>query len=296
MRWIAALAAIIVLLVGGASADDEWDAVAPGAVTYYDVQHQPIGTVPAGTRLHLSYCDTQGGESWCFGAIDGIIRLLKGSDLTVTYQGRAMSLNDARFAALAAQYDARQPAPIATAADGIMIYGDSTAKGDHGTKGSRWWELLGHSYLVWRRTDEDAASGENTKQMLARVKGDLTHRDWTTIFMDRPNSGESAEDWIANMKAAVALVDTDRWLVVPPVIDSPAGQPSRLNAAIQGVQAALLRDGFFAGHTFDGPTQAAYAAALDDDALRDENGLHFVDGGQVIQEEYIRAFLDAAGW
>jgi hypothetical protein len=149
---------------------------------------------------------------------------------------------------------------------------------------------------VWRRTDLDAASGESTAQMLARVKENLAHRDQTTIFMDRPNTAESAETWKANMKAAVALLSTDHWLVVPPVVDSPAGQPSDMNDAIRAVQTELLHDDFFAGHTFDADTLASYAAALDRDDLRDDKGLHFNDGGQAIQASYIESWLSARDW
>jgi hypothetical protein len=178
----------------------------------------------------------------------------------------------------------------------FAIWGDSTAKGDHGTAGSRWWELLGASYDPARQVYDGGASGNSTAQTLALVEADTAHRKWTTIVMDRPNTGESAETWIANVKSMVAHLKTDRWLVVPPVLNSEIAGGDDSETAILGVQTALLSDGSFEGHTFDEATQAAYASDLDDDELRDENGLHFNDDGQAVQAGYIEDWLKAQDW
>jgi hypothetical protein len=132
--------------------------------------------------------------------------------------------------------------------------------------------------------------------LLARVAADTAHRRWTTIFMDRPN--DDAEDWIGNLKAAAALLDTERWLVVPPVLNSSSGSPDAVAAIIATVQSALLGDPFFTGHSFDAAAQAAYATALNDDATRigGTDWTHFNATGQAIQSTHIKSWLDAQGW
>lgn len=177
----------------------------------------------------------------------------------------------------------------------FMIYGDSTANGDGTGVTLRWYDALIAGYSPARSYTEAAQGGENSGQMLARVLADTDHRQWTTIFMDRPNTGETSTEWLANLKTAVGHLQTSRWLVVPPVQNSPGGPPNTSAAAIGEVQAALLGDPFFAGHTFDAGQQASYIAALDTDEVRTD-GLHFSNSGQAIQAAAIRAFLDARGW
>lgn len=173
-----------------------------------------------------------------------------------------------------------------------MVFGDSTADA------STWRTTLATSYTPARTIAEAAVSGENTTQMLARVSADSDHRGWTTIFMDRPNTGETSTDWLANMKAAAALLQTSRWLVVPPVLNSPSGQPDASGTAIGEIQAALLSDPDFAGHSLDASEQAAYITEMNDDATRVGAGdwTHFNDAGQTLQAARIKTTLDAMGW
>ena len=180
---------------------------------------------------------------------------------------------------------------------GLQVYGDSTAAGDGGSVGSRWWELLGTAYDPVRPVNNSGVHGETTSQMLARAQADTTHRAWTTVFMDRPNS-IIENDWIDNIKAAVAHLRTDRWLVVPPVMNSPSGLPDGVDGKITEVQGVLLSDPFFAGHTFDAALQASYIGTLNDDAMRVGSGdwTHFNTTGQNVQYTCVKAFLDAQGW
>src|SRR5690606_13563512 len=108
-------------------------------------------------------------------------------------------------------------------------------------------------------------------------------------------TGESAAACIANIKAAVAGLLTGRWLVVPPVDDSPEAETNGSGPAITAMQQQLLADPFFAGHTFGAPAQAAYLAALAGDDTRTD-GIHFNDAGQAAQAAYIRELLDTLGW
>jgi len=100
------------------------------------------------------------------------------------------------------------------------------------------------------------------------------------------------------MKAAAGYLQTGRWLVVPPVLNSSSGLPDSAATAIGEIQSALLSDPFFTGHTFDAGQQAAYVAATSNDATRVGSGdfVHFSDAGQAIQASAIRAFLDGQGW
>jgi len=182
----------------------------------------------------------------------------------------------------------------------FRVYGDSTASevGASAVGSTGWCSMLTAAYNPHRAYAKNGAGGENTDQLLARVTADAEfYRRWTTIFMDRPNTGETPAAWAANLKAAVALLRTDRWFVMPPAQDSV----STLNpgiANIAEVQALLLSDSFFAGHTFDAAAQASYLAAVTADTTRvgGTDFIHFSDAGQAIQAAHIKPFFDLAGW
>lgn len=180
--------------------------------------------------------------------------------------------------------------------ESIAVFGDSTAAGDGVADNQKWHTLLAAGYSPARNLHNAGTGGENSAQMLARVAAATAHRRWTTIFVDRPKW--DTEPWIENLKAAAALLNTARWLVLPPVTDSPSGQPDSLATSIADIQAELLADPFFAGHTLDAAAQAAYIAAMDDDAMRvgGTDFTHFSAAGQALQASTIRAFLDARGW
>jgi hypothetical protein len=100
------------------------------------------------------------------------------------------------------------------------------------------------------------------------------------------------------VRAPVAYLETDRWLVVPPVLNSPGAGGDNSATAIGAIQTTLLSDPFFSGHTFGADAQAEYAADLNDDATRVGSGdfTHFSNDGQAIQAAAIKAFFDALGW
>lgn len=180
---------------------------------------------------------------------------------------------------------------------GLQVYGDSTAAGDQadgGTATQKWFYLLRTSYDPDRPVNNSGASGETTDEMLVRVQADTTHRAWTTIFMDRPNS--NAEDWITNVKAAVALLSTSRWFVMPPAVSIGAGLPDGSATLIGTIQSTLLSDPFFAGHTLDASAQSTYLTAAADPANRDSGGVHFSIAGQAMQSTTLQTAFTALGW
>ncbi|MBC7148085.1 MAG: hypothetical protein H5U22_01795 [Rhizobium sp.] len=172
----------------------------------------------------------------------------------------------------------------------FRIFGDSTADGVGSA--TDWYQVLTAAYTPDRAYAKNAQGGESSAQMLARVAADsAVYKTWPTILMDRPNTGESSATWSANTKAAVALRDSPRWLVWPPVQDVP----DTAIANIAEVQALLLSDAFYAGHTLDATDQAAYIAAMADGATRSD-GTHDSDAGAVVRANAIKAWLDAKGW
>lgn len=178
----------------------------------------------------------------------------------------------------------------------FMIFGDSTANGDgNGGATTTWHYVLRNSYAPARSVAEAAQGGENSTQMLARVAADTDHREWTTIFMDLPNTGEDASTYIQNVKDSVAYLDTDRWFVMPPAQNSPGGTPLNSSSTVATIQSALLSDSFFSGHTFSSTTQAAYLADVNDDDMRSDY-THFNAAGAAVQASYIKDFLDLMGW
>jgi hypothetical protein len=175
----------------------------------------------------------------------------------------------------------------------IVGYGDSTALGTGATNWSTTWlRGLGGLYTPKRVVETRGVASYTTADMLARVEADGEHyADEIVVFMDWTNTGEDAGDAIANLKAAAGASGAPKWFVMPPAQDVP--DPGTANVA--AVQAALLLDPFFAGHTLGSSEQAAYLAAVNSAGERSD-GKHFDDSGQSIQATYIKAALDGAGW
>lgn len=175
-------------------------------------------------------------------------------------------------------------------AKAFRIYGDSTAVGEGST--TDWFQVLTSEYSPERAYSRNAAGGETSTEMLARVLASADfYRDWPTIFMDRPNTGENVALWISNMKAAVAHLRTDKWYVHPPVQNVPDTSISN----IASVQTELLSDSFFTGHTLSSSEQLSYISAMNDPSTRSD-GVHDSDAGAVVRADTIKAWADGAGW
>lgn len=181
---------------------------------------------------------------------------------------------------------ASDPNMLVTPSRGLFIPGDSTGAGTGAT--TRWFDNFGSPV---RAVKNIAVGGETSTQMLARVQATAGfYHDWPMVIMDRPNTGEDAATWLANMKAAIAAWGP-KVFIMPPAQDVP----DTSIANIATVQAALLSDSDFAGHTLGAVDQAAYLAAVNDAGTRSD-GLHFDDDGQAIQQTYIEDFFTDAGW
>ncbi len=178
----------------------------------------------------------------------------------------------------------------------FAVYGDSTAHGDGAATSPEHWDAqLSIGYSPDRSLYNASVSGENSTQLKDHVLADTTHLGWTTIFMDLPNTGESAATWVANIKTAAAHLTTSRWFVVPPVQNSPGGAVLSSSAAITTIQSTLQSDSDFLGHTFNSTDQATYISTMNDDAMRSDF-THFNEAGQDVQTNMIRTTLDSFGW
>lgn len=271
--------------------------VARASITASDVAVLDMGSVVAGSRHSVKLAAITDGF---YASMDGGVPV---QDNAGTFPGVGLFFLGRSTTGEAWDGTTHNVKVYARAKDGgavdpvkaFNIYGDSTAA-ETGSTGGAWSEVLCNSYSPPRIRRKNATGGLGSSAILANVAADNEfYREWTTIFMDRPNTGEDPAQWIANYKAAVAYLLTARWFIMPPAQDSPSGT-SAINIAT--VQASLLSDPFFAGHTFDSATQAAYLAEANDDATRSGTGdwTHFNDTGQGIQATYIKAFFDGAGW
>lgn len=172
----------------------------------------------------------------------------------------------------------------------LRVYGDSTADGSGATTyAEKWYAKM--AINLGTGSTEDAVPGENTTQMLARVQQQSNNTQWAIVMMDLPNTGETSATWISNVKAAANWVGNGRWFVFPPA----QNVPDTGVANIAEVQALLLSDAFFSGHTFDAATQSAYLTEVSEPATRSD-GTHFSDTGQTIQATYGTAFFATKLW
>lgn len=181
------------------------------------------------------------------------------------------------------------PSELIDPAGALRVYGDSTAVGTGAT--DTWHEVLAAAYDPDLIVSVNAAGGEDTEDMLARVEASAEfYGAWPTVIMDRPNTGETASDWVSRVKQAIGHM-TGQVLVVPPVLNSPGAGGDASEAAVLGVQAALLSDSFFSARRLSSTMQAAYLSDLAGDETRSDN-VHFSDFGQEIQANYIRAWRE----
>jgi len=179
----------------------------------------------------------------------------------------------------------------AHAQTGIAVYGDSTARGDGAQ--TEWYDRL-QEILPRQRPIHSAGINRNSISGLVKsVEADTEHRDWTVVFYDRRNAGESAEEWMEQIAAAIALLQTDRFLIMPQVPVS-GGREDGLTLPVLLEINELVR-ATYPDNSFDADTEAEFLARLDDDATRADR-IHRNDAGQQIEAEFIGAWLNERGW
>lgn len=183
---------------------------------------------------------------------------------------------------------------IGASEQGIVAYGDSTAFGTGATNWSTTWlRVMCDDYSPIRIPVTRGVAGYTPAQALARAQADGPHfDDHILIVVDLPASGENVATWATDIKALIAATGCSKWFILPPAQDT-TGSPVQ---SVTDVQALLLSDPYFAGHTLDADDQAAYLAEVSDAGSRTEDNKHFDDDGQAIQAAYIKAAIDAAGW
>lgn len=176
----------------------------------------------------------------------------------------------------------------------LGVYGDSTAAASGAsTFNNSWYYLLYSSYDPDRYPYRDATGGQSVTTMASRFEADTAHVDWTTIFYDRLNTGETADLWMDSIRRCVEHLKTDRFLIMPQVqyADNAETEPNKsrmieINRRIKEM---------YPNNTFDADTEAAFLLALSPGSTR-ADGLHRNDAGQLIEYTFMRAWLDRKGW
>lgn len=123
-----------------------------------------------------------------------------------------------------------------------------------------------------------------------RVSGDLR---CPTILFDRMNDEENADDYLAELERAVALIESDDWLIVPQVPKAAGQENPALLAHMMRINEGVRER--WPAHTFSREATDAFIAALSPADTR-YDGLHRNTRGQRIEAAFISAWIKRKGW
>lgn len=186
---------------------------------------------------------------------------------------------------------------------GIAVYGDSTAIASRiplhqkplslfpSMDRARWWNRLRADYVPNRFVFNAGRKGAGIAAMRERLEADANHRDWTTIIYDRSN-GEPPADYLAELRRAVALLETDQFLIMPQV-PSASDDPARIREMSQ-INTAIRTA--WPNNTFDATDEAHFLYALVDPSTREADTIHRNPKGWAIEARFISGWLAAKGW
>lgn len=181
------------------------------------------------------------------------------------------------------------PAIANDAAGGLVAYGDSTARGV-GAK-QTWLERLGTAHS--REVRNAGKDRQGVEAMAQSATDDAEHHAWIAIFYDRRNAGETPDDWIAAVSAAIAARGTDRFLIMPQVPVSGGREDGITLPVLLEINERIRAT--WPENSFDAATEAEFLAILDSDANRADR-IHRNDAGQAIEAEFIGRWLAQKGW
>ncbi len=180
---------------------------------------------------------------------------------------------------------------VAASGQDILIFGDSTGKGDGAQR--RWHqrmlETLPHDLVI----ENFSRSRSSIGKILDALEANQSKLSGTVIIYDRRNAGETADSYIAELHRAADLIGHSRFLILPQVPVS-GGREDRLTLEILvAINERLLTE--FAANTFDAATQSAFIADLAGDKTRSDH-IHRNDVGQQIEADYISTWLSRASY
>jgi len=185
----------------------------------------------------------------------------------------------------------------------LAIHGDSTALGSGeglakiynffpSYDENRWWVRLAGAHKPRLTTFNAGRGGQDSSMLRNEMIADRAHRDWPTIIYDRVNDGESAEAYVANLRAAVAQLETDKFLILPQIRRAEGEEPplEQIMVDIDRQISALWPD-----NTLPELEANNLRHALSSDETR-LDGLHRNARGQHAEFRHIKQYTDSKGW
>lgn len=182
-------------------------------------------------------------------------------------------------------------ASMAMAAPDLVVFGDSTGKGDGAQQ--RWATRLVALLGDGRRVENFSRSRNSIDRIWKSVEEapDLTAA--TVLVYDRRNAGETVEAYLARLHAIAERVGHGRLLILPQVPVSGGREDGTTLPVLLAINERILAD--FPDNTFDAVTRDAFLAALDADATRSDR-IHRNDVGQQIEADYIGQWVRQRGF
>ena len=175
---------------------------------------------------------------------------------------------------------------LAASGQSILIFGDSTGKGDGAQR--RWQDRMLESLPTGLIVENYSRSRMSIAKILETIKESPTRTSAIVIIYDRRNAGETADSYLADLHEAADLIGHSRFLILPQVPVSGEREDRLTLEILTSINRRLLAE--FTANTFDAATQAAYIADLSGDVTRSDH-IHRNDVGQQIEADYISRWL-----
>lgn len=184
----------------------------------------------------------------------------------------------------------------------MAVRGDSTAIASRGgfskvfdvvpsLDGRRWWNIVRCSRPGHVVVFNDGVGGQDIDTLRAKMEADKAHQTVPTIIYDRRNKGETADHYEAQLAAAIATLNTDRFLIMPQVPGSRGfAEPNADQLETMATIDRRVRTRW-PNNTFSEAEAAALIAVLEPDSTRID-GLHRNTEGQAIEAGFITAWID----
>jgi lysophospholipase L1-like esterase len=262
-----------------------------------------------GTAATVAYCSLAGVTVLTAQTVDATYALPTANWYSCFVINRALTASETSALTnwMLAQRDAARYRTIA-------IDGDSIGAGDAATTtDARWSNLLAVAIGDPNSVYNGSVGGSSSSDVLTRMQTDTIYRKSVRIILDKPNTGEVAETWLANIAKMVATQYTGRFLVISPTNGSPTDERAGgvYYAMIVALNAALLARypdnyldarsylvNFGLAHAGIAPTSQDLIDVADDTipaSLRADT-VHLNDYGQAVLADIVEDWLKDRGW
>ncbi|WCM27398.1 SGNH/GDSL hydrolase family protein [Sphingomonas sp. QA11] len=175
---------------------------------------------------------------------------------------------------------------LTAAAQEIVIFGDSTGKGDGAV--TRWFDRMLEKLPAGPVIENHSRSRFSITAILKSMESPQTKSAQLVIIYDRRNAGETVDAYLEHLHRIAETASPAKLLILPQVPVSGGREDGLTLAVLQSINTRILAE--FPDNTFDQATQESFLSDLSGDDTRSDH-IHRNDKGQEIEAEYIARWL-----